>query len=368
MRIGIDMRMAGTGEGIGRYCEELVKNLAEIDKVNEYYLIFNDHTTSLKFKFKNEKFKNIIVKSKYYSWMEQTFFIYELSKLNLDLMHFTNFNIPVFYQRPFVVTIHDLIHHRFPGRKKSRYLHRVAYRTVIWTAIKRAETIITVSEATKNEVVNIFSIDPKKVKVIYEGAKALLAVTANSEQILKRYDITKPFLLFVGVWRQYKNLPRLAAAFDILKRRHNVDAHLVLVGKIDPFYPEIREAVFKIQNHHGIRALGFVPDDDLSALYSKAKIFVLPSLTEGFGLIGLEAQAAGLPVVASDITVLKEVLADGAVYFDPRSADDMAAKIFEIWNDPAAAQSLASTGAANASRFDWQKCARETLALYRQAI
>src|SRR3989344_3643117 len=364
MRIGIDMRMAGTGEGIARYTEELVRELANLDQVNEYFLIHYGEFPISNFQFP-KNFQSVQVKSKYYSWMEQTYFIHELNRLYLDLMHFTSFNIPIFYQGKFTVTIHDIIHHQFPGRKKSRYLHRAGYRTVIWTAVNRAEKVIAVSKATKEEMIKTFAIPSQKITVIYEGASRSLAFPENSIDILKRHGISKPFLLFVGVWRQYKNLPKLAESFDILREQYKIDCQLVLAGKIDEFYPEIKEAVFAVQNREDIRALGFVTDDDLAALYKEAKVFVLPSLIEGFGLIGIEAQSAGKPVAASNIPVLREILGDGAVYFDPHKAEDMAKKISEIWNDPKQAEALRQQARDNAKRFDWKETAAETLELYK---
>lgn len=365
MRIGIDMRMAGTGEGIGRYCEELIRHLGELDRENEYILLVNKFSI---FKLQFSNFKQVVVRSKYYSLAEQTYFIRELARLNLDLMHFTNFNFPIFYPGKFVVTIHDLIHHQFPGRKKSRYVYRVAYRTVVWTAVHRAEKIIAVSEATKKEIVRTFGIAADKVRVIYEGLSSALRNPADPVEILRRRNITKPFLLYVGVWRQYKNLPRLAEAFDILKQRYGIDCQLVLAGKIDTFYPEIRQAVFMIKHHSDLRAIGPVSDEELAALYKHARFLVLPSFVEGFGLTGIEAQSFGLPVAASDIPVLREVLQDGAIYFDPKSAESMAREVAAAWTDDGMIEQLRDRGLANAKRFDWKTCAAQTLNLYEQAL
>src|SRR3989344_3802238 len=199
MRIGIDMRMAGTGEGIGRYCEELVRHLAEIDHENEYFLISSSQFPIFN-EFSRPNFHLVRVKSRYYSFMEQTYFIWELFNLRLDLMHFTSFNVPIFYPRRFIVTIHDVIHHRFPGRKKTRLLHRLAYRATIWLAAKRASKVIAVSETTAEDIRSVFGINKEKIAVIYEGA---MAKTAEAGQ---NHHYEKPFLLFVGVWRQYKNL------------------------------------------------------------------------------------------------------------------------------------------------------------------
>ena len=370
MRIGIDCRMATTGEGIGRYVEELVYNLGQLDRANDYFLLVNGKSADINFT-PNSRFHNVFTDSEYYSWSEQTHFVWELMKLKLDLIHFTNFNFPVFYPGKFVTTIHDIIHHFYPGKQMSRVFHRLAYRFVINTAVRRATKIISVSEGTKNDIVKTFTANPGKVSVIYEGVNYNFSNTPPQEAIDRvrtKYIIQKPYLLFVGVWRQYKNLPRLAAAFDILKEKYGRDYELVLAGKIDAFYPEIAKDVFLIKHAKDIRALGYVPDADLRMLYSGAKIFVLPSLVEGFGLIGLEAQAAGVPVAASDIPVLREVLGDGAVFFDPESAEDIAGKINQALSSQGLLEELRQKGKTNAQKFDWRETARKTLEVYKNAV
>ncbi len=364
MRIGIDCRMAGTGEGIGRYVEELIKHLSEIDNENIYVLLFSESMLASKFQISNDKFQKIIVKSKYYSLSEQTYFIWELFKLKLDIVHFPSFNVPILYPGKFVVTIHDIIHHRFPGRKKSRFVHRLAYRLVIWAAIKRAKRIIAVSEATKRDILKVFHVGLEKITVIYEGAGLKLASINDTDAVLKRYNIQKPFLLFVGVWRQYKNLPRLAAAFDLVRDKYSLDCELVLAGKIDDFYPEIKNEILSIKNADYIRALGYVPEPDLAALYRAARIFVIPSLTEGFGLVGIEAQSSGTAVLASDIAVLREVLGSGALYFNPRNVEDMAEKISTLWQNEASLEDSRRAGRDNAARFTWTKTAEGTKMIY----
>lgn len=367
MRIGIDMRMAGTGEGIGRYVEELVKHLSSIDFRNSYFLLFLKNSAA-KFQIPKPKFQKVSIESSYYSWAEQTKLIWELEKLKLDLVHFANFNFPIFYQGKFVTTIHDLIHHRFPGNKKSRLVHRLAYRLTIRAAVKKASRIITVSHGTKAELVKTFGLKPDKTTVIYEGISESFYWRLREpevQEVLSKYNIKKPYLLFVGVWRQYKNLPRLAQAFDILKESYHKDYQLVLAGKIDPFYPEIKEAVFSIKNKQDIVAPGFVSDRDLIAMYQGADAFVLPSLVEGFGLIGIEAQATGLPVVASDISVLREVLGDGAWYFNPRDEREIAEKIKEVLADEALRQQLIASGKLNATKYSWDVAARKTLEIYK---
>lgn len=368
MRIVIDCRMAGTGEGIGRYVEELVKNLAAIDHENEYILIVNEISPPQADQPWAENFQIVKVRSRYYSWMEQTYFIWELARLRPDLVHFPSFNAPILYPGKFVVTIHDIIHHRYPGRKKARLLHRLAYRLVIWAAVKRAKAVIAVSEATKRDIVEVFHQKSQKIKVVYEGAGPSLNSTIVSESVLKRHNITKPFLLFVGVWRQYKNLPGLAKSFDLVRDKYGIDCQLVLAGKIDDFYPEIKAEVMSIKHADDIRVLGFVTETDLGVLYRTARVFALPSLTEGFGLIGIEAQAAGAPVAASDIPVLREILGDGALYFNPSTAENMAERIAKLWNDAGIRSEILTQSAANVQRFSWQKTAQETRNIYNSII
>lgn len=368
MRIGIDMRMAGTGEGIGRYVEELAKHLAKIDFENEYFLLVQK---DLNLEIQNPKFQTVRVRSRYYSWAEQTSFIKELKDLHLDLVHFANFNAPILYRGKFVTTVHDIIHHVFPGKKKSRLFHRLAYRVAIRSAVRHAARIITVSQGTKADIMKTFGINGNKVDVIYEGVGDIFFQALYPgviSEVRNKYRITKPYLLFVGVWRQYKNLPRLAQSFDILKERHKKDIELVLAGKIDPFYPEIKKAVFAIRNASDIRALDYVPEPDLFALYQGAGAVVLPSLIEGFGLIGVEGQASGVPVAASDIAVLREILGAGAVFFDPTRAEDMARQIDSVLTDKGFRGRLVASGKANAVQYRWEAAARKTLEVYKAVI
>ncbi len=372
MRIGIDCRMAGTGEGIARYVEELVRSLSKIDSQNDYFLLLHERANAnfIRRRGQNAKFQNVLINSDYYSWAEQTKFIAELRRLRLDLVHFSSFNVPIFYPGKFVVTIHDIIHHLYPGKKKAHLLHRFAYRLVINSAVRRAAKIIAVSQGTRQDIVKTFHIEPEEIAVIYEGVDERFfqrVPLSKIQEIKEKYEISEPYLLFVGVWRQYKNLPRLAQAFDIIKDRQGFSGQLVLAGKIDPFYPEIRRAVLGTKFAQDIKALGYVSDEDLLALYQGAAAFVLPSLIEGFGLIGAEAQASGVAVVASDIPVLREVLGEGAMYFNPKNVGDIAEKISTVLSDNELRLKLELNGLARVKKYTWEEAARKTLKVYEMA-
>ena len=213
MKIGLDLRMLDGGSGISRYISELSHQILKLDKKNQYVLFFNKLTVDLLRQYEVYGHKMVPTGIGHYSLEEQFKLPAILKKENLDLVHFPHFNVPIFYRKPFVVTIHDLTHTKFPGTKKSHILHRIAYNLTIWNAVKSSKKIIAISEFTKKEVMEYFRIDSQKIQVIYEGAKDIYTVMDKDEAlayVAYRFKLTKPYILYVGVWRRYKNLPSLA--------------------------------------------------------------------------------------------------------------------------------------------------------------
>lgn len=365
MKIGLDLRMIGGGSGIDRYITELSHEILKQDKSNQYVLFFRNTDRSTDFKQYNQKI--VIADIPHYSLVEQMKFPQVLRKENLDLMHFPHFNVPILYRRPFVVTIHDLTHSLFPGRKRSHTPYRFAYRLIFRNAILNSRKIIAVSNATKQAILEHFHINPEKIKVIYEGFSQSYAMMDKQEayaQISDKFGITKPFILYVGVWRRYKNLPMLAQAFNRLREK-GLDLQLVLAGKSDPFYPEIKQQVLGIKHKEDVIVPGRVSDEELKFLYNAAILFVLPSLIEGFGLPPLEAAACGTPSACSDIPSLREVMGQGAEYFDPNNADNMADVLFNLLTDPNRLEELANLALTRSQHFSWKKAAQETIGEYQ---
>lgn len=185
MKIGIDIRMLGNRHGgIGRYTFEVVKNILEIDKQNEYFLFYNqDVREDAELLGKIRPIKLIAANVRHYSVAEQIRLPKILSKYNLDLVHFPNFNVPLAYKRPFVVTIHDVVHHKIGGAKKSHLVHFYAYKKVIDYAVKNSRAIITVSEYSKKEISTYFAIRPQKITCIYEGTS--LSTNVDEQEVEK---------------------------------------------------------------------------------------------------------------------------------------------------------------------------------------
>lgn len=372
MKIGIDMRMAGTQHGgIGRYVLELAKHLLDVDDKNEYYLFFNrensDVVLNLKSKIKN--LKSVEVNIRHYSIMEQIKLPLILNKYDLDLMHFPNFNVPLFYNKPFVVTVHDLIHHRIGGVKKTNFAHFAAYKKVIKHAVLSAKKIITVSEASKADLQKEFGILPGQVRVIYEGISLQAVVTPKQVADFKtKFQINKPYFLFVGVMQRNKNLPGLCQGFDYFLEKYKLDFDLVIVGKKDAHYPEIKNQCLAIKHHQNLVFTGELPDSDLQAAYRGAYAYVSASRFEGFGLPGVEAMGYGLPLAVSNIPVFNEIYENGSIYFEPQKPESIAQCLNLLAQDRLYYMQVKKKALERSKLFSWEKCANETLGVYQEVV
>jgi glycosyltransferase involved in cell wall biosynthesis len=367
MRIGIDFRLAGVRHGgIGRYVLELVKNLVSIDTENDYYLFYNDDASNivLALQAQSLNFKSVLVNIRHYSLAEQIFLPRILNKYNLDLMHFPNFNVPLFYRRPFIVTIHDLIHHKLGGTKKTNWLHFLAYKSVIQHAVNSAQKLITVSEASKRDLINEYNIPEDKVKVIYEATFEPVDFALEQAIDLKaHYGINKPYFLFVGVKQRNKNLPKLCEAFALFLKNTNYDYNLIIAGKKDSHYPNISGECVSLCKRNLLFIEHFT-DLDLEILYKHALAFVSASSFEGFGLPGLEAMSRGLPLAVSNLPVFNEIYENGAIYFNPENVSEISECLTILATDSPYYNQIKQAGLKRALNFSWQKCAEETLKIY----
>ena len=207
--------------------------------------------------------------------------------------------------------------------------YRAAYNWVLKSAVRNAKTVIAVSENTKADLIEITHTSPFKVEVIYEGVGEEFGPRGNKdeqEEVHKKYNITKEFLLYTGVWRGHKNLVNMIRAFALIRDgAEGFDLQLVITGEEDPYYPEVKRTVKELGLEHHVVYTGMVPEKELIALYQTAKAYVFPSLYEGFGLPPLEAMRCGTPVVASKSSCIPEICGDSnALFFDPYDPEDIA--------------------------------------------
>jgi glycosyltransferase involved in cell wall biosynthesis len=369
VNIGLDLRLFGYQHGgIGRYCRELFPRILEMDKENRYFLFVNEKEVALLtdiLKSINSNAQIIPCNIRHYSLSEQLSFYKVLNKYNLDLVHFPNFNVPILYKKPFVVTIHDMVHHKIGGAKKSHYFHFLAYKKVIANAAEKSREIITVSQTSKKDIASFLQVDPNKIKVIYEGSSLNSQVDEKLvEKVKKSYLITRPYFLFVGVLERKKNLVNLTRGFDYFLEKYKAGMDMVIVGKSDPHYPEIKHHALDIKNSGRLIFTGQVEDWELRALYKGAYAFVSASLHEGFGLPGVEALGFGLPLLVSNTPVFNEIYDNSAIYFNPLDPEDIGEKMNILARDNLFHQQLQEKSFERSQLFDWKKAAKETLQVY----
>lgn len=371
MRIGIDARMYGNEEctGIGTYIQRMTDELFKIDRENEYVIFLRGNGFD-KFQIPNNRVKKVRVAPRWYTYDEQIKLPFIFAKEKLDLIHYPHFNSPILYPKKSICTIHDITPFYFPGHKMGSKWRRYAHKLVFGSTIAKAKQIIAVSESTKQGILDKFKVDPNKIKITYEGVDERFKKITNNgiiNEIKRKFGITKPYIFYVGVWRNHKNIESLIKAFNLLKRKHQINHQLVLGGREDLHYTNIREEIEKSPFKKDILTTGYIADDELPVLYSGAETFVIPSFIEGFGLIAIEAQKCECPVISSNTSSLPEVLAKSALFFAPVNIEEMATRIKEILDDPKLRETLIVNGKKNADRFSWQKCAEQTLQIYKSA-
>ena len=370
-RIGIDARMYGLGfTGIGRYNFELIHHLAKIDRENEY-VVFLRKEAFLRFKLPNHRFEKVLADFGHYTFAEQIQFLKLLNAHQLHLMHFTHFNLPILYSRPYIVTIHDLTPSFFPGKKMNRLWHKWAYQLVLRVLAKRSKKIISISKHTKKDVVSLLGVPPENIEVVYNGVNSEFSIPSKTSRsdLMKKFGLQKPYLLYTGVWRSHKNIIGLIKAFSKVNSQLGNQYNLVITGRHNPIYNEIPDIVEKLDLKESVHLVGMVPEEDLKALYQHALAYTFPSFYEGFGLPPLESMQSNTPVVASNTTSIPEICGWGnALFFDPYSVDDMVKKIKKIITDAPLRQVLVNKGRLRVKDFSWSDMASSVLDIYNKVI
>jgi glycosyltransferase involved in cell wall biosynthesis len=286
-----------------------------------------------------------------------------IDSYHLDLVHIPYFNIPLFLKTPFVVTMHDVIVNEHGTGRASRlpyplyHLKRLGYHLVTSQAIKKARSIIVPSQSTKSDLLEHYKVPQSNIHVTYEGVD-----DSDTKNIEKPTISVKPYHYFLCVGNAYphKNIERLIEAFSAL----STTFHLVLVGPNNYFSQKLKTMV----SEKGIKRIiftGYMKDKELFWLYKNARALVFPSLAEGFGLPALEAMSMGTPILASNISVFKELFSDIPSYFDPYDVEDIAHSLTKALNEPAHKQN--KKGMKLAQSYSWEKMAIETVNIYESS-
>lgn len=375
-KILFDARLYGLkNAGIGRYIMKLLENL-QCDSQNNYSILLRKSDfNQIKF---GKNFQKVLADFPHYTLSEQRFLPALIAEIKPDFCHFPHFNTPIFYRGKYVVTIHDLIKHFSKGSKtttKTPFLYWpkfIAYKTVFRRGVRNATKIIVPSFSVKNELEGVYPKTKGKIEVVYEGVdEKFKKKTRQESNLLAKYQIKRPFVIYTGSVYPHKNIESLLQAIKLINgtnnsQKANQKIMLVISCARSVFWERLSGQIEKQKLGGLVKMAGFIKDEELAFLYGQASCFVFPTLSEGFGLPGLEAMAAGLPVVCSNIPVLKEVYNGAALYFNPKDPKEIAQKILSIINDDFLAASLRKKGFAQIKKYSWQKTAEETLRVYEE--
>jgi glycosyltransferase involved in cell wall biosynthesis len=372
MRIGLNLLFIVPDKigGTQIYAESLVYALAKLDRENEYFVFVAQEATDLPLP-EAPNFTRVVCpvnaasRVARYLW-EQFIFPSWLRRFNIDLVHSLGYVCPLFPSCANVVTIHDI---NYVGLSYATpHIRRRVIRFFIPASARRADHIITESHFAKKQIVRFVGVPAQKISVIYGAAGMHQSVQTPIEwdDLAMMYGLKTPYVVAFSSQSVHKNIERFLHAFALLKRRcPHLPHDLVLIGLMPP-ESRLPQVIKKLGLENQVIAPGFVPNEHVFPLLAHGQLFAFPSWYEGFGLPALEAQTAGLPMVCSNAASLPEVVGEGAIYFNPKSIEEMADALQRCLENPQLLAELAANAKENVHRFSWEKTAQITLDIYRE--
>ncbi len=377
MRIGIDytagMKQRG---GIGRFVRGLVDGLAAVDQENEYLLLYfhrGDEIANIPVTQKpNFRQRQVPIPDRMMTILWHRFSLpipVELATGQVDIYHAPDYVPPPVRRGVSVLTVHDLsfiLHPNCHEDSLSSYLEKA-----VPPSVARADFITTDSHSTRNDLICLMDADPDRVEVVYGGVDARFRPMEAEWELLsvtrQKFGINYPFILNVGVIEPRKNLVTLLQAYHYLKSQRGIGHKLVIAGGKGWLYQEVFHKVRDLHLEDDVIFTGFVPDEDLPALYNLADLFVYPSLYEGFGLPVVEAMACGTPVVTSDSSSLPEIVGDAGLMVPPTDVDSLAQAMERALTDHTLRERMRLVGIEQATKFTWEKAADSLVRVYQRA-
>lgn len=419
MVIGIDASRANRDRKSGTeyYSYYLIKNLAKLDDENEYILYTDkplkgglldlttddfDNQDDVEIKFDNKGYQ--IIKSPHNNFKAKVLnwpfhFFWTLGRLSLemllhkpDILFVPAHSIPLIYPSRTINTIHDVAFAREKKIYNSENIDSNGVRVknfinilvrifslgrygansidyLNWStkfSLKHSKKIITVSEFSKKEISDVYKNKKDKIEVVYNGFNKHLYKKINDQEginkILSKYEIEKPYFIYVGRLEKKKNIPNLIEAFAMAKQNNkNLKEKLVLLGYASYGYDEIKYLIQEFNLDDEVIMPGWIEEDEVAYLLNYATALIFPSKHEGFGIPVVQAMNCGVPAAISDIAVLREVAQDSCLYFNPHNVCTMSKAMIEITTNESLRQDLIKKGEKRAKEFSWRKCAAETL-------
>lgn len=387
MLICIDVRclMGARRTGVEEYTLNLLLDLFKLDQKNEYILFFNSWKKpvfdfTIFEKYPNVKIKNSRIPNKILNFFLWYFNWPKIDRVvgGADIVFFPNLAFgSVSRKAKFILTIHDLSFERYPEHFswKRRFWHIFINPKKL---CQRADKIIAVSDSTKNDLISLYKLDPKKTSTIYSAvSQEFEVINRNDEKLIKikeKYDLPYKFILYLGTIEPRKNICAIIRAFDEFHKfayesgkQEFLKYRLVIAGEKGWLSQKIFEEIKKSRSSKSIYFVGKIPDKYKKYIYNLASLFVYPSFFEGFGFPPLEAMKCGVPVIASNNSSLLEIVGNGGILIDPDKPDEIYRAMKEILTSRELTDFLIQGGLQKAGEFDWEKTAKETIDLLRKA-
>lgn len=372
IRLGFDARLAGPAHaGIGRYSEELLRELLRLSSAESQYewVVFVAQPNQLPWLKRYSHVQVRLLPVRHYTLREQLIGWWILRAAQLDVLHVPHFNVPLFYRRPFVVTIHDLLWHTQRDARAttlSPWQHRLkywAYRWVSQSAMRRAKAILVPTEWVKQQVVT-YAHNDTKIWVTSEGMSDVFqqAPEVGKEKRGSKTKERAPYVVYTGSLYPHKNVEVILEALA-----HLPTLHLKVITARSAFISALQKSISRLGLQERVTVQSGLPDEAVLTAYQSAVALIQPSLSEGFGLTGIEALAAGVPLVASDIPVFREVYQAHAHYFDPHDAQSLQAVLQKLLTSAPSLKDR-QAGQAFVQRYRWDVAAQRTWKAYQSAL
>ncbi|MFC1653809.1 glycosyltransferase family 4 protein [Patescibacteria group bacterium] len=357
IRIGIDVNEANTTNRVGsnQYAYQIIKSLNKIDKTNDYTLYSGKKIIKDLPKERAGWRYKVIPPSKLWTQWRLPIELHR-DKKNLDVFFSPGHYAPRTCPVPSVVSIMDLAFLLFP----NFYKKKDAIQLTSWTkySVKNADHIITISENTKKDIKKHYKIKSKKITIAYPGFESKPDSKKQNSKVLKKYGISKGYILYLGTIQPRKNLVRLVQGFNQLNSPH----HLVIAGKKGWLTDDLEKEVLKSNKKKKIHLTGYIDNQDVSSIISQSSCLVLPGLYEGFGIPALEALVQGIIPVVSHTGSLPEVIGESGLLIDPYSSDSISKGITNaIKLDTGKKKTMLSKAKPHIKKFDWQLSAKKIL-------
>lgn len=365
MRIGFDARAVRYRGGIGIYSRNLLQQFADF---GEEFVVFCEDQEKANIP-KADCFTLVSANMDPVSWGRRGPFRALVKQSGVDLLHVPSPWAATPLPVPLVSTMHDVNPFLDPGSVPPTL--RIRYKRQLHQTLKESRRVIMVSQILFSALGVYANFDPLKARVIHNGVSARFGPHIDEKTryaVRHRHSLPERFAFWAGDFRPEKNLSFLVQAWARLQKRVADPPDLVLAGQKRLEYRRLVNEVGKHGLQGKVHFPGFIPDEDLPAVYSEADLFVFPSLYEGFGLPPLEAMACGTPCVVSNSSSLPEVTGSAALLFNPTSLDDFEDCAVRVLTQPELRESLRQAGLRRASLFSWRRAAEETLDVYRSAL